>query len=106
MILPLFAAWPFAVQVFATPATAVIAGAALAGTVSYLFYYKGIDKIGAAKAMAANISYSAWAVVLGLVLLGHVPSLIEIVCCIAILCGTVLASADDWSELIPGKKSA
>ena len=52
VILPLFAAWPFAAQVFATPATAVVAGAALAGTVSYLFYYKGIDKIGAAKAMA------------------------------------------------------
>lgn len=106
VILPLFAAWPFAVQVFATPATAVIAGAALAGTVSYLFYYKGIDKIGAAKAMAANISYSAWAVVLGMVLLGHVPSPVEVLCCIAILCGTVLASADDWSQLVPGRRAS
>ena len=106
VILPLFAAWPFAAQVFATPATAVVAGAALAGTVSYLFYYKGIDKIGAAKAMAANISYSAWAVVLGMVLLGHVPSPVEVLCCIAILCGTVLASADDWSQLVPGRRAS
>lgn len=106
VILPIFGAWGFASQVFATGATGVVALAALAGTCSYLFYYKGIDRIGAAKAMAANISYSAWAVVFGLIFLGTVPGPIEIVCCILILVGTVLASADDWSELVPGKKRA
>ena len=78
--------------------------AALAGTCSYLFYYKGISVIGAARGMALNISYSAWAVLFGLILLGTVPGPVEIVCCIAILCGTILAACD-WGELFGTKKA-
>lgn len=98
LILPMFGAWAFTLSAAPSFATGVVALAALAGTASYLFYYKGISLIGAAKAMALNISYSAWAVVFGLILLGTIPGPIEIVCCIAILCGTVLA-ASDWKEL-------
>ncbi len=97
-VLPLFGAWAFTAAAFPTMATSIVALAGLAGAVSYLFYYKGISVIGAAKGMALNISYSAWAVLFGLVLLGAVPGPIEIVCCIAILCGTVLA-ASDWKDL-------
>ncbi len=79
--------------------------AGLAGVASYLFYYKGISVIGAAKGMALNISYSAWAVLFGLILLGTIPGPIEIICCIAILCGTVLA-ASDWKELFSRTKEA
>ncbi len=38
---------------------------ALAGTASYLCYYRSINDIGAIKAMGLNISYSAWAVFIG-----------------------------------------
>ena len=55
---------------------------------------------------ANYIGILAWAVVLGMVLLGHVPSPVEVLCCIAILCGTVLASADDWSQLVPGRRAS
>lgn len=48
--------------------------------------------------MALNIFYSAWAVLLGAILLGAIPGPVEIVCCVAILVGTVLA-ASDWKEL-------
>lgn len=102
VILPAFGAWLFTASVVPSMATGVVALAALAGTASYLFYYKGISLIGAAKAMALNISYSAWAVVFGLILLQSVPGPIEIICCIAILCGTVLA-ASDWKELFSRK---
>lgn len=54
--------------------------------------------------MALNISYSAWAVLFGLILLGTVPGPVEIVCCIAILCGTILAACD-WDELFGRKKA-
>ncbi len=37
--------------------------AALFAAVSYLFYYKTIAKKGAAKAMALNITYTAWAMI-------------------------------------------
>lgn len=98
VILPAFGAWLFTASAIPSMATGVVVLAALAGTASYLFYYKGISVIGAAKAMALNISYSAWAVVFGLIILQAIPGPIEIICCIAILCGTVLA-ASNWKEL-------
>ncbi len=103
IVLPMFGAWGFTLDAAITPANAVVALAGLAGVASYLFYYKGIDTIGAARGMALNISYSAWAVVFGLVLLGNVPNLTSIVCCVVILSGTVLA-ASDWDELFGRNK--
>ena len=104
IVVPLFGGWGFAAGVFATVPTAIIAVAGLAGCLSYLFYYKSISSpIGAAKSMALNISYSAWAVVFALLLQGTVPSVLSIVCCVVILGGTVLA-ASDWNELFARKK--
>lgn len=104
VVLPIFGAWAFTWNAIPNPGTAVVALAALAGTCSYLFYYKGISVIGAARGMALNISYFAWAVLFGLILLGTVPGPVEIVCCIAILCGTILAACD-WGELFGTKKA-
>lgn len=102
VVLPLFGAWGFAAQAAPSVATGFIALAGLAGVASYLFYYRGISAIGAAKAMALNISYSAWAVVFGLLLLGTVPTPATVACCVAIVAGTVLA-ASDWGELFGGR---
>lgn len=104
VVLPLFGAWGFTTSAAPSLATGVIALSALAGTASYLFYYKGISLIGAAKAMALNISYSAWAVVFGFVLQGTVPTTATVFFCVLILAGTVLA-ASDWNELF-GRKAA
>lgn len=104
VVLPLFGAWDFTASAAPSLATGVIALSALAGTASYLFYYKGISVIGAAKAMALNISYSAWAVVFGFVLQGTVPTPATVFFCVMILAGTVLA-ASDWSELFGRKAS-
>lgn len=98
VVLPVFGAWAFTAFALPSFATGVIALAGLAGVTSYLFYYKAISRIGAAKGMAANISYSAWAVLFGVILLGAIPGPVEVVCCVAIICGTVLASSD-WKEL-------
>lgn len=97
-VLPLFGAWNFAFDVIPSAATGIIALSGLAGAISYLFYYKAISTIGAAKAMALNISYSAWAVIIGFILLGTVPSAPAIICCLVILVGTIL-SATNWNEL-------
>lgn len=98
VVVPLFGAWGFTASAIPSGATGIVMLSALAGTASYLFYYKGISAIGAAKAMALNISYSAWAVVFGFVLQGTVPSSATVFFCILILAGTVLA-ASDWNEL-------
>ena len=98
VVVPLFGAWGFTASAIPSGATGIVMLSALAGTASYLFYYKGISAIGAAKAMALNISYSAWAVVFGFVLQGTAPSPATVFFCILILAGTVLA-ASDWNEL-------
>lgn len=41
----------------------IVVLAGLLGTVSYMFYYKAIDLLGATQAMALNITYPAWAFV-------------------------------------------
>lgn len=104
VIVPIFGSWTFTAGAVPSLATCIVMLSALAGTASYLFYYKGIGAIGAAKAMALNISYSAWAVVFGFVLQNSVPSPITVVFCLLILGGTVLA-ASDWDELFGGLKS-
>ena len=75
--------------------------AASAGTLSYLFYYKAISQIGATRAMALNVSYSAWAVLFGFLLLGAAPSMVGIIAGLVILVGTVLAASSNWSQLVP-----
>ena len=104
VVVPLFGAWGFTASAVPSLATGVVVLSALAGTASYLFYYKGISVIGAAKAMALNISYSAWAVVFGFLLQGTVPTPATVFFCVLILVGTVLA-ASDWNELF-GRKEA
>lgn len=103
-VLPLFGAWGFTAHAIPSFATGIVALSALAGTASYLFYYKGISVIGAAKAMALNISYSAWAVAFGFILQGTVPTPATVFFCILILVGTILA-ASDWNELFGRKNS-
>lgn len=99
IVAPIFGVVGFTFKATVTPAMAVLGLAALAGTVSYLFYYKAIDTVGASRGMALNISYAAWAVIFGLLLMGTVPGVIEVLACIVILVGTVLAASPDWKEL-------
>lgn len=104
VVLPAFGAWTFAASAIPSFATGVVALSALMGATSYLFYYKGMSIIGAAKGMALNITYSAWAVVFGFVILETAPSILQIVCCVLIMGGTILA-ASDWNELFRRKKN-
>ncbi len=72
-----------------------VALAGLCAGVSYLCYYTSIAKIGAAKAMALNITYTAWAI-LFTVLLGDssVLSPLTVACAgVVLVCG-IFAAAD------------
>ncbi len=98
ILLPVLKGWGFTVSLFKGTGwlLPIIAIAALFATVSYLFYYKAISKIGASKAMALNVSYSAWAVIIGIVFLRDTSLLnpITIICTIAVLAFGILAAAD------------
>ena len=98
VILPLLGGWPSAAAAFMSDAMPWIALAALFGTVSYLMYYKAIARIGAAKSMALNITYSAWAIPFSLLLLGTMPDLRGVVCAVVIIVGAI-AAATDFKEL-------
>lgn len=107
LVVPLGGALSSTGQALTSPgAMGLVALAAAAGTASYLFYYKAIDLRGAARAMALNISYSAWAVLFAFLLQSIVPAPIQIVLCVVILVGTVLAATENWRELTSFKSQS
>ena len=97
----IFSGWQFAASLFVDTGwlIPVLAIAALFATVSYLFYYKAIAQIGASKAMALNVTYTAWAIVFGVILSAvqgalAIPNALTIVCALVVLVCGVLAAAD------------
>lgn len=107
LVVPLGGALSSTGQALTSPgAMGLVALAAAAGTASYLFYYKAIDLLGAARAMALNISYSAWAVLFAFLLQSIVPAPVQIVLCVVILIGTVLAATENWRELTSFKRQS
>lgn len=104
IILPTIGGWTLTAEIFTTDTVAVlptVAIAALCATVSYLLYYKTIGKIGASKAMALNITYTAWAIVFTVVLLRDFTVLnpLTLICAAVIVVFGILA-ATDFKELI------
>ena len=107
VILPLMKGWGFAVSLFRGTGRLlpVIALASLFATASYLFYYRAISRIGAAKSMALDSTYCAWAVIFSILFLGRKELLspVTLLCTAAVLCFGVLAAAD-FRELFGRKK--
>lgn len=103
IVLPLLKGWVFTAGLFNNTGNLIpiIAIAGLFATISYLFYYKSISEIGAAKAMALNITYSAWAVIITIIVLGDYSLLnpITIICTIAVIVFGILAGAD-YKDLV------
>ena len=107
VILPILRGWGFTANLFVSGTgwlLPIIAFAALFATVSYLFYYKAIAQIGASKAMALNVTYTAWAIVFTVLLLGDtsVLSPVTILCAIVVLVCGIFAAAD-FKEILAKK---
>ena len=84
--------WGLTAQVVVSDAMMPIMLAALAGVLSYLFYYRAIVQVGAAKAMALNITYSAWAMVFSAFLMQTMPDLKSILCAVVIVTGSLVTT--------------
>lgn len=106
VILPLLGGWPSAIAALTSSAMPTIALAALSGTVSYLLYYKAIAALGASRAMALNITYSAWAIPFSLLLLGTMPDVRGVVCAVVIILGAITAATDVKTLFGHGEKAA
>ena len=107
-LLPALKGWNFTVELFTSPTgwllpTIVIA--ALFATISYLFYYKAIADIGASKAMALNVTYSAWAIIFTVMILRDTSVLtpMTILCAAVVLVCGIFAAAD-FKEIFNRRK--
>lgn len=63
---------------------------AIIGTLSYRFYYSAINQIGPVKATGLNVTYSIWAILFSLILLGGQWNWSLILCGILIVIGSAL----------------
>ncbi len=107
ILLPFLRGWNFTTTLFNAEnytVLLIVALAALCATVSYVLYYKTIAKIGVAKAMGLNITYTAWAMVFTVMLFGDYSILnpMTVSCAaVVVICG--IFAAADFKELF-GKK--
>lgn len=92
IILPVLSGWNFTLSLVPTTTSAIILLSALFGTASYVMYYRAISKIGATKAMALNITYSAWSIVFAFILLGTLPDVKSILFGVLLICGSLVAA--------------
>lgn len=106
LIIPFVKGWSFTLSLIPTKTAAIILLAALFGTTSYLFYYKAINTIGASKAMALNITYCAWAIVFGAILLNEEISIKSMICALIIVGGSITAAAADMKEIFKFKRKS
>ncbi|MCF6165354.1 hypothetical protein LROSL1_0895 [Furfurilactobacillus rossiae] len=84
-------------EIFHSPIIFLLLLTAIAGSLSYKFYYGSINVLGAVQAMGLNISYSAWAIVIGIVV-GNKASLTSLLLASIIILGSVLTA--DSKQLI------
>ena len=92
IIIPIFIGHTYTIHIISSPLTVLaLAGVAMAGTMSYVFYYKAINAIGAVKAMAMNITYAAWAVGFEAMLLGTAFTMKEFIFAVFIIIGSIIA---------------
>jgi len=108
IIIPILGGWGFTARLF-TGGTGyllpTVALAAVFASISYLFYYKAISKVGASRAMALNITYTAWAIVFTVIILRDtsVLNLMTVACAaVVVVCG--IFAATDLKKLFKGSK--
>ena len=86
----------FSVQaVVSQPIIWGIMGIAVIGTFSYLNFYRAIELIGPVKATGLNVSYSIWAIVFSLLLVGGNFNWLLVVCSGLMIVGCMLVSKSE-----------
>ena len=108
LIIPILGGVRFTASLFVGEGIATlptVALAALFATLSYLCYYRAIASLGAARAMALNITYTAWAIVFTVLILRDTSVLnpTTLLCALIVLvCG--IFAAQNLSSLFSRKR--
>ncbi|CDB74329.1 DMT family transporter [Clostridium sp. CAG:265] len=93
-IIPIINELRVTLEIISTSINSYIFLISLLGTSSYIFYYKAINRIGVTRAMALNISYAAWSVLMEIVLLGHKINIKSVISCVLIIIGSIFTVID------------
>lgn len=92
IIVPVIGGLELSKVVITSSVMPLIIGAALVGTLSYVFYYTAIDSIGPVKATGLNVTYSIWAIVFDIFIQGSNITFKLIICAILIVIGSIMVS--------------
>ena len=98
LIIPVVGGIGLSFEILRTSVIWWIGATALSGTVSYLFYYKAIYKIGATRAMGLNITYVVWSILFDILINGSAISLKTIVCSIMVIGGVYFVAKPPEEE--------
>ncbi|MHA6258913.1 DMT family transporter [Sporosarcina sp. CAU 1771] len=102
LIIPIFVGHSYTLQIMTSPLVLLaLAGVALAGTLSYIFYYNAINIIGPIRAMAMNITYAAWAVGFSAILFGATFTWKEFIFATCIIVGSIVAVVEKGTVPLP-----
>ncbi|MFT8351244.1 DMT family transporter [Clostridium saccharoperbutylacetonicum] len=106
LIVPVVGGIGLSFEILRTSVIWWIGATALSGTVSYLFYYNAIYKIGATRAMGLNITYVVWSIVFDVFINGRKIDIMTIICSLMVIGGVYFVAkqpeveADEVSSLM------
>ncbi|WP_207719935.1 DMT family transporter [Clostridium algidicarnis] len=98
IILPIVGGSAMAFDIMLSPIAIWLIITALVGTTSYMFYYKAISTIGAAKSTSLNITYAIWAIIIQVIFFKSPVNAQLILGCLITFTGTVLVSGISKSK--------
>lgn len=90
IIIPIIDGYPLVIEILKSTVVYSFVFTALIGSISYLFWYSAIDKIGASKAMVLNITYIVWTMIFSKLILKIDLSIQFVVSSIVILIGLIV----------------
>jgi drug/metabolite transporter (DMT)-like permease len=99
LIVPIVGGIGLSFEILRTSVIWWIGATALSGTVSYLFYYNAIYKIGATRAMGLNITYVVWSIVFDVFINGRKIDVMTIVCSLMVIGGVYFVAKQPEVEV-------
>ena len=93
-VIPFIHGFDMLFEAFTAPSMLVFALAGIVCSVSYVTWYFGLSMTGVGRAMALNITYSIWVILLDWMINGTVASPNLIIGCLVIVFGSILVSGN------------
>lgn len=104
IIIPYIEGYPLIRDIFNLKIIYLVIFTALIGSLSYLFWYKSIDMIGAPRGMSLNITYIIWTIIFEKILFNTEISMRFIFSSIVILLGIILIAGNPKEMLKKSKE--